>query len=144
MFIFRGQRIDNKEWIEGDYFCFPQDNHYIISPETKAFAYTVNKQDGLVGYFRVAPESLSISTGQLDKNEKMIFGSFEINGVITKGGDRVKYASFYIGDGMYPDGVDNVYFDNGCFFGGNGELCSEEIHNKQIEVIGQQCELEAK
>ncbi len=42
------------------------------------------------GWIEVLPESLAQFTGKHDKNKKPIYGSFEIDGFMTEGGDVVK------------------------------------------------------
>lgn len=86
MFTFRGLTIDNK-WVEGDL-------HHSESVKNGIKSY-----HSLVGYDfdfqEVIPESLGISFGLTDKNGTLIFASFPVNGVMSKGGDVVKYDRYF-------------------------------------------------
>jgi len=75
MFRFRGKRKDNGEWVVGCY-C-----------EKYSRACIYNKKDGF--WYEIHQDSLSISTGKLDSKGAEIFASFEIDGVMTTGGDAV-------------------------------------------------------
>lgn len=75
MFRFRGKRKDNGEWVVGCY-C-----------EKYSRACIYNKKDGF--WYEIHHDSLSISTGKLDSKGAEIFASFEIDGVMTTGGDAV-------------------------------------------------------
>ena len=57
--LFRGKRIDNGEWVYGDYWHLPEKNFYCISD--KEF----NR--------KVTPETVGQYTGLTDKNGKKIF-----------------------------------------------------------------------
>lgn len=91
MFKFRGQR-NNGEWVEGHYVAiwdsqYDHYNHYIYTGNDRATDYY---KDGFVDErFLVNPETLSVSTGKLDSTAVEIFASFEIDGVMTSGGDMV-------------------------------------------------------
>lgn len=76
MFRFRGKRKDNGEWVVGCY-C-----------EKYSRACIYNKKDGF--WYEIHPHALSVSFGKLDSNKQEIFASFEIDGVMTTGGDAVR------------------------------------------------------
>jgi hypothetical protein len=118
MFKFRGQRVDNKEWIEGGLVYDNTDNTYFVY---SSFEYGEE----------VIPETLSMSTGQLDKNKEMIFGSFEVDGKMSKGGDVVSGI-----DGFGKRKEVGVRFLDGAFY----PLCEGEFYWSDIEIIGKQSE----
>lgn len=103
MIKFRGKRIDNGEWVEGYYWynCL-EDEYQITVSEHGA--------DNFMNY-TVEPDSIGMFTTLLDKNKKEIYGSIEINGKMSKGGDVVKYNTY---DGYI--GTSNVEFKNGYFY----------------------------
>lgn len=76
MIKFRGVRTEIKLTVKGYYVC--ENNKHFILVETKC---------GIVWY-QVHPESVAQFTGKLDKNKKEIYGSVEIDGKISRGGDR--------------------------------------------------------
>jgi len=75
MFKFRGQ-TKSGEWVVGD-----------LDTTTKNINYEI--WAGKDEWYAVHPETLSVSTGKLDSNGVEIFASFEIDGVMTTGGDAV-------------------------------------------------------
>lgn len=65
--LFRGQRKDNEEWIEG-YYVRLGEHHYILTGKldiTKGFPIFV--------HYEVLPETVGQYTGLTDKNGKKIF-----------------------------------------------------------------------
>ena len=80
---FRGKRTDNGEWVEGDIHWGKYYRTAHIHP-----ALGSNFSDNIY------PDSVSMSTGQKDKNGVEIFGSIPIDGKISKGGDIVKLKDF--------------------------------------------------
>ena len=93
--LFRGKRKDNGEWIEGYFEKYTDGStHILVSAERKK----TSEYDGKPFYcvhaekYEVFPESLSMQTGQKDKNKKEIFGSIPIDdkGTMSKGGDIVR------------------------------------------------------
>lgn len=76
MVKFRGKRIDNDRRTTG-YYVKSAGNHYI-------------HRDTVKNPIRIYPKSISQFTGKFDKNDKEIYGSVEIDGKMSKGGDKVK------------------------------------------------------
>lgn len=60
--LFRSQRVDNDEWVEGYYYPMFQDD---------SEAFILSKNDGIV--YQVIPESVCQFTGLTDKNGTKIF-----------------------------------------------------------------------
>ncbi len=85
----------------------------------------ISNSGGMPLALEVRPETVGQFTNVLDKAKKEIYE-----------GDRVKYGMFWIGDRAGPKGIDVITFDDGCYFGGRGELDSCAVQNKGIEVIG--------
>ena len=98
--LYRGQRSDNKEWLVGNLVvCKPYDLRKwginLVEP-LRTYIRSLNIEWDNKGRcyrwkeYEVSPESLSMFTNQTDKNNIAIFGSFEIDERITRGGDRVR------------------------------------------------------
>lgn len=83
--------------------------------------------------FEIIPSSLSMQTGLPDKHGKMIFGSIEVDGVMSKGGDRIEFSN-----DMGEIFQDDVYYesDSACWYAGNFPLYNPD----DIEIIGSQYE----
>lgn len=105
---FRGQRKDNGEVVRGWYvFGYSEKLHYIVSESVTIHHLRQNNfRPTIIDLIEISPESLAMETTILDKNKKMIFGSFPVDGVMSKGGDIYKRKNGEIGD---------VVFDGGCF-----------------------------
>lgn len=80
MFKFRGQ-TKSGEWVVGGL------TRGYVNDELR-YVYHV-EDDELNLYLNIQPGTLSVSTGKLDSNGVEIFASFEIDGVMTTGGDAV-------------------------------------------------------
>lgn len=63
------------EWVVGYYVANLYSGTHYIATENR--------------YHEINPETLSIETQKLDSAGNMIFGSFELDGVMTQGGDVV-------------------------------------------------------
>ncbi len=73
MGIYRGERVDNGEMVEGFYSCVT-DNY---TPKNRCYITTFKSLDNgeivLTGQFEVIPETVGQFIGLTDKNEKKIF-----------------------------------------------------------------------
>jgi len=107
---------------------------------------SIIKQVGqnITAFLQVNPNTLSQFTGLYDKNGVKIFGSVEIDGKLTKGGDRIKSFDWgTIGDVVWnkEKGAWAIVWEltdspNRIFWQGLSE------HNHVIVIIGKQFEME--
>lgn len=138
--IYRAMRKDNHELIEGYYLVTKQGKHFIIS-----YAYQ-SEYMPVIDTIKdeIIPETLAMSTGLTDKHNTMIFGSIEVDGVMSKGGDRVKlqHPSGIREDELYyEDKITNCYYESGSFWltgDGISENCHFQYNDEHREIIGLQ------
>ena len=96
MFRFRGKRKDNGEWVVGA---------FLQAHPTVCYIYDYNETRWVLIHYMTA----SISIGKLDSNGDEIFASFEVDGVMTKGGDVVRTTLWGEALAVYESG-DNCAF----------------------------------
>ncbi len=111
---YRGKRIDNGLWIEGCLFKYKfSDKVYIVSNSYSAEELRYDKRLFNMGFAwnEVLPESVGQSTGLKDCKGVEIFGSIEINGNLSKGGDILSYKEFTVPEHKGAWSVNwNAYF----------------------------------
>ncbi len=105
---YRANRIDNGEVVEG--YLGVEKHRTPETPEKKLFYVGEDRENS---HF-VHPASLAQNTTVKDIKDKYIFGSFEIDGEMSRGGDEVQY---------YYD------IDSKAVFGG-----FVEYHDKILEI----------
>lgn len=84
---------ESGEEVVGYYVCVNK-KHYILPTKKGEISSFINKYNtvaAIIGdFFLVLPHTIAQFTGRLDKDDKKIYGSIEIDGVETKGSDRVR------------------------------------------------------
>jgi hypothetical protein len=111
---FRGQRVDNKEWVYGDVRFTP---HSLIG---KCWIYDIDRPHK----YEVTPETIGQFTGSKDKNEKEIYSG----DIITNGDCEIKYIVEWHDCGFKARQIPNQSFIGLTYW------------KKQIEVIGNKFE----
>ena len=82
--MFRANKKDNGELVFG-YYCVIESEHYIVlNNASLGFGF-----EGPSGFLEVDPITIAMKTGVKAKNGE-IYGSFPLDGVMTKGSSRVK------------------------------------------------------
>ena len=133
MVLFRGITTEGKV-VEGSLVQFNGHN-YIVTDKN---GYSYSRITASHGYLstddalEVPPSSLAMSTGISDKNKVPIYGSFEVDGVMSEGGDDV-----------WLSGEDEVYVVvwGHCGFdiqSRNKQRTLENVNPDCIEVIPKQ------
>lgn len=120
----RAERKDNGELIEGYYvnYDFMGVKLSVIIDESKDDYMPLVKR-----LVPIDPTTLAVETNVLDKNKKMIFGSIEVDGKMSTGGDTIKGI-----DGFGKPRTIMIIFSSGAFF----PLNEDEFYWTDIEIIG--------
>lgn len=121
--LFRAKRIDNAEWVVGNYYESKTSGCYILTPYIK----TRTKDGVIIGdvfdTYEIDPETLCQFTGLTDKNGKQIWENDIVKHKIS---DTMGTIKWYEGD-YVGWCVDDVYMDEQQF--------TTEMWN-ECEVIG--------
>ena len=95
--------------------------------------YIVENKGGYLHIQRVKTKTIAMKTGQTDKNDKDIYGSFKLDGKMTKGGDVISYYDDYY----------HVCFTNGAWLCDNcrtEQIFMPDVQKTRCEIIGKQYE----
>lgn len=131
---FRAKRKYGNEVITGYYNAIDGVHHYIFNNDN------LNSPD----WFEIDPATLAMETGQPDKNGTMIFGSVPVDGVMSKGADRLICLT---PSGENSGNYDYLEFKKGCFWLRHRDIPvidwteHSEEWNGQFEITGKQYEL---
>ena len=92
-------------------------------------------------YHSIIPSTLSIETGKLDTTGNMIFMSYEMNGLMTKGGDVVASHYGYEGNVVLKDSAMGIQWYKGANIDRHkySQLCSAF----NLTIIGKQSEVQS-
>lgn len=147
MIIFRAQKKDSDDFIEGYYQYNISYDRHIINHVVYAF---IDDKPYLKAD-EIKPETLSFYIDILDSNNVPIFTSFKNNGVMTNGGDVVEF----IDKSMIGDPLIKAYFifENGCIKiirifdykpknkNKDNFLYYQHLRKTPLTVIGKQCDI---
>lgn len=135
--IIKGLHLPKHRQVFG-YWCKVQDKHYIILDDAEIHPLDPDMgggfADGIKGFVEVLPSSLAMSTGIDDKNGLPIYGSFEVDGVMSKGGSGVEQL-YNPAIGLYRTGVVEYCKDLAAF-----SLMTTEGHCYELTImVGGRC-----
>jgi len=91
--MFRAKTKDGKE-VKG-YWCVVEGRHFIIPDDARLITANTRLEGSrpcyINGFIGIDPLTLAQDTTVKDKNETPIYGSFPVDGVMSKGGDRIRH-----------------------------------------------------
>ena len=131
LLMYRAKDLQGK-WVKGYWFSV-HGKHYIIL--NGAF---ISHDNGLHYFVEIDPTTLAMNTTFCGKHGNTIYGSFKVAGVMSKGGDRIKYEWH---DSEYQEGESyegDVYFDKGAFW---LQMTLDSYGPHNLEIIGPACDL---
>lgn len=127
--LFRGKRLNNGEWVQGDFIQLHDERKYVVNNK---FGACIDNKGNFINteapfVCEVDPATVGQYTGSRDKNGKKIFE-----------GDIISFD--YVGKNLGVDGIEAVIFENGKFgvkWGWHSEfVCLDGFANTTLEVIG--------
>ena len=132
--LFKAQRLDNGEWVEGNIVDVPEDadfmpGAYILPRLVSARADPPTKGIMLGGFFEVDPSTVCQYTGLTDKNGKKIFDG----DVVRRETDYYGKHKVYDEPVVWEDDIEKgflgePYTSGYCIHGGNWEVIGS-IHD---------------
>lgn len=127
--------VDTQEprMVEGYWFKTRQGQHYIILDDVEV--YSGQYDDYVDDFLDIDPTTLAMSTGIPDKHKVKIFGSFPVDGVMSRGGDRCKRGSVEM-DIIWSGGGFMTHVKD-CLIGGF-------VTDDGLEIIGTQLDKEVE
>lgn len=129
---FRGKRVDNGEWVYGDYFKTPLTDENSGLPPDSGWFFLTGKTNHCIGQdgvaFVVDPATVSQFTGLLDKNGKEIYESDWCTAMFTTR-EGIKAIQGYIFMDEYMWCIDCTGYDGDNIFSINRPHAFEIIGN---------------
>lgn len=128
-YLFRGKRIDTKEWVYGYYFKTPltdensgtesEDGWFLFADGKKR--HCISDKNGCT--YVVIPKTVGLWTTVKDKNNKLVFE-----------GDICRFSSYISGDYNEPESIEIIKFEENSY---NGNLLVDYMdHPHWCEIIG--------
>ncbi len=93
MMLYRAKTKDGKE-VEGG----------LIKYNGKRYIFENNNKPFVARFIKIDPATLALDTTIKDKHGKAIFGSVPVDGVMSKGGDRIKHRLDIVYDVKWHEG----------------------------------------
>lgn len=142
--MYRAKATDTGEWVYGGWhYCKFSNEHLIILPDSRFFMTELGDRY-IDGFVVIDPTTLAMDTTVKDKNGNAVYGSFEVDGVMSEGSDEVWYEN----DQMLAKGYRaKIELDSpGCCWMirrmdmPSGYQLSASTANTRLEIIGPACD----